>query len=57
MRKFSTKVLKNNNISSKRAKVSIMEVLSDCIETCNRHDTDKYMLKEWKVKIKARLIQ
>ena len=56
-RSSSPKVLKNNNISSKRAKVRIMEGLNDCIETCNRHDIDKYMLKEWKVKIKGRLIQ
>ena len=53
---YSPKVLENNNILWKGANVRIMEGINDCIETCNRHDTDKYMLKEWKVKIKARLM-
>ena len=34
-----------------------MEGLSDFTETsCNRHDTDIYIFKEWKVKLKARLM-
>ena len=47
------KALQNNNISWNRKKARIMEGLNDCIETsCNRYDTGKYILKEWKVKLK-----
>ena len=34
-----------------------MEGLNDCIETSyNRYDTGRYILKEWKVKLNAKLM-
>ena len=50
------KAQQNNSTSWNRKKASIMEGLNDCIETSsNRYDTGKYILKEWKVKLKAKL--
>ena len=57
LRKLFTKGPRKQNISWKEPEARVMEGLNDCIETpCNKNGTDKYILKEWKVKLKVRLV-
>ena len=51
----SDKYRENISISWERDNPSIMESLSDCIDTCcNKHGIDKSIFTEWKYKVKSK---